>query len=229
MVPPGFLGIKSLRQTLVAEWWVPAKRRTAGGGGAFPLGSPSAGFPAPFSLQSSVPAPNFAMPVTVPMANQNALPFSNPGGSLVTPSLVTSSLTDPRLLSPQQPALQRNTVSPALPQRPASAGTAFSRPSPWWVFRQCKRNWANPEERKERKQKATEGAPLDIQATVCRAPVGELWPGASPQPTFQRWGKNRRPAGRRAFRHGSTLAMCTLWVDKDRQSWAYDCVGACPV
>ncbi|XP_015675329.1 myocyte-specific enhancer factor 2D [Protobothrops mucrosquamatus] len=71
---------------------------------------------------SSVPAPNFAMPVTVPMANQNALPFSNPGGSLVTPSLVTSSLTDPRLLSPQQPALQRNTVSPALPQRPASAG-----------------------------------------------------------------------------------------------------------
>ncbi|XP_058015999.1 myocyte-specific enhancer factor 2D isoform X8 [Ahaetulla prasina] len=71
---------------------------------------------------SSVPAPNFAMPVTVPVTNQNALPFSNPGGSLVTPSLVTSSLTDPRLLSPQQPALQRNTVSPALPQRPASAG-----------------------------------------------------------------------------------------------------------
>ncbi|KAL7978408.1 hypothetical protein Chor_014947 [Crotalus horridus] len=79
-----------------------------------------------YRLTSSVPAPNFAMPVTVPMANQNALPFSNPGGSLVTPSLVTSSLTDPRLLSPQQPALQRNTVSPALPQRPASAGTAFS-------------------------------------------------------------------------------------------------------
>ncbi|XP_039224568.1 myocyte-specific enhancer factor 2D isoform X7 [Crotalus tigris] len=75
-----------------------------------------------YRLTSSVPAPNFAMPVTVPMANQNALPFSNPGGSLVTPSLVTSSLTDPRLLSPQQPALQRNTVSPALPQRPASAG-----------------------------------------------------------------------------------------------------------
>ncbi|KAM6435285.1 myocyte-specific enhancer factor 2D isoform 2-T3 [Liasis olivaceus] len=71
---------------------------------------------------SSVPAPNFAMPVTVPVTNQNALPFSNPGGSLVTPSLVTSSLADPRLLSPQQPALQRNTVSPALPQRPASAG-----------------------------------------------------------------------------------------------------------
>ncbi|XP_064416608.1 myocyte-specific enhancer factor 2D isoform X2 [Latimeria chalumnae] len=71
---------------------------------------------------SAVPAPNFAMPVTVPVTNQNALQFSNPGGSLVTPSLVTSSLTDPRLLSPQQLALQRNTVSPGLPQRPASAG-----------------------------------------------------------------------------------------------------------
>nr|XP_020669466.1 LOW QUALITY PROTEIN: myocyte-specific enhancer factor 2D [Pogona vitticeps] len=71
---------------------------------------------------SAVPAPNFAMPVTVPVSNQNTLQFSSPGGSLVTQSLVTSSLTDPRLLSPQQPALQRNTVSPGLPQRPASAG-----------------------------------------------------------------------------------------------------------
>ncbi|NXF27865.1 MEF2D factor, partial [Rhodinocichla rosea] len=71
---------------------------------------------------STVPAPNFAMPVTVPVTNQSSLQFSNPGSSLVTQSLVTSSLTDPRLLSPQQPALQRNTVSPGLPQRPASAG-----------------------------------------------------------------------------------------------------------
>ncbi|XP_051013399.1 myocyte-specific enhancer factor 2D isoform X1 [Acomys russatus] len=71
---------------------------------------------------SSVPAPNFAMPVTVPVSNQSSMQFSNPSGSLVTPSLVTSSLTDPRLLSPQQPALQRNSVSPGLPQRPASAG-----------------------------------------------------------------------------------------------------------
>uniref|UniRef100_A0A670ZLS6 Myocyte enhancer factor 2D n=1 Tax=Pseudonaja textilis TaxID=8673 RepID=A0A670ZLS6_PSETE len=74
---------------------------------------------------SSVPAPNFAMPVTVPVTNQSALPFSNPGGSLVTPSLVTSSLTDPRLLSPQQPALQRNTVSPA-GDSPAPPNTASS-------------------------------------------------------------------------------------------------------
>uniref|UniRef100_G3U2P4 Myocyte enhancer factor 2D n=1 Tax=Loxodonta africana TaxID=9785 RepID=G3U2P4_LOXAF len=71
---------------------------------------------------SAVPAPNFAMPVTVPVSNQSSLQFSNPSSSLVTPSLVTSSLTDPRLLSPQQPALQRNSVSPGLPQRPASAG-----------------------------------------------------------------------------------------------------------
>ncbi|KAK1329186.1 hypothetical protein QTO34_011366 [Cnephaeus nilssonii] len=75
-----------------------------------------------YRLASAVPAPNFAMPVTVPVSNQSSLQFSNPSSSLVTPSLVTSSLTDPRLLSPQQPALQRNSVSPGLPQRPASAG-----------------------------------------------------------------------------------------------------------
>ncbi|KGL98907.1 Myocyte-specific enhancer factor 2D, partial [Charadrius vociferus] len=70
---------------------------------------------------SAVPAPNFAMPVTVPVTNQNTLQFSNPGSSLVTQSLVTSSLTDPRLLSPQQPALQRNTVSPWMVSRPSGA------------------------------------------------------------------------------------------------------------
>ncbi len=83
--------------------------------------------------QSTVPQPTFSMPVTVPVSNQNAaaaaaLQFSNnPGGALVTTtSFVTSTLTDPRLLSPQQPALQRNTVSPGLPQRPASAGKRHS-------------------------------------------------------------------------------------------------------
>ncbi|XP_046702148.1 myocyte-specific enhancer factor 2D isoform X9 [Silurus meridionalis] len=70
---------------------------------------------------STVPAPTFSMPVTVPVSSQSPLPFSNPS-SLVTTSFVTSTLTDPRLLSPQQPQLQRNTVSPGLPQRPASAG-----------------------------------------------------------------------------------------------------------
>ncbi|XP_073466317.1 myocyte-specific enhancer factor 2D isoform X7 [Aquarana catesbeiana] len=74
-----------------------------------------------YRLASAVPAPNFAMPVTVPVTNPNALQF-NQAGQLVTQSLMTASLTDPRLLSPQPPALQRNTVSPGLPQRPASAG-----------------------------------------------------------------------------------------------------------
>ncbi|XP_039607008.1 myocyte-specific enhancer factor 2D isoform X1 [Polypterus senegalus] len=70
---------------------------------------------------SAVPPPTFSMPVTVPVSNQNALQFTT-GGPLVTTSFAPSSLSDPRLLSPQQSALQRNTVSPGLPQRPASAG-----------------------------------------------------------------------------------------------------------
>ncbi|XP_056089066.1 myocyte-specific enhancer factor 2D isoform X11 [Rhinichthys klamathensis goyatoka] len=74
-----------------------------------------------YRLSSTVPPPTFSMPVTVPVSNQSPLPFSNPS-SLVTTSFVTSTLSDPRLLSPQQPQLQRNTVSPGLPQRPASAG-----------------------------------------------------------------------------------------------------------
>ncbi|XP_065101530.1 myocyte-specific enhancer factor 2D isoform X11 [Paramisgurnus dabryanus] len=74
-----------------------------------------------YRLSSTVPPPTFSMPVTVPVSNQSPLPFSNPS-SLVTTSFVTSTLTDPRLLSPQQPQHQRNTVSPGLPQRPASAG-----------------------------------------------------------------------------------------------------------
>ncbi|XP_059423976.1 myocyte-specific enhancer factor 2D homolog isoform X9 [Carassius carassius] len=70
---------------------------------------------------STVPPPTFSMPVTVPVSSQSPLTFSSPS-SLVTTSFITSTLTDPRLLSPQQPQLQRNTVSPGLPQRPASAG-----------------------------------------------------------------------------------------------------------
>ncbi|XP_035477134.1 myocyte-specific enhancer factor 2D homolog isoform X5 [Scophthalmus maximus] len=73
--------------------------------------------------QSTAPPQTFSMPVTVQASSQSTLQFSNPGNALVTTSYVTaSSLTDTHLLSPQQPALQRNTVSPGLPQRPASAG-----------------------------------------------------------------------------------------------------------
>ncbi|XP_032435935.1 myocyte-specific enhancer factor 2D homolog isoform X4 [Xiphophorus hellerii] len=72
---------------------------------------------------TAAPSQTFSMPVTVQASNQSTLHFSNPGSALVTTSYVTSSsLTDTHLLSPQQPALQRNTVSPGLPQRPASAG-----------------------------------------------------------------------------------------------------------
>ncbi|XP_057690750.1 myocyte-specific enhancer factor 2D homolog [Corythoichthys intestinalis] len=76
-------------------------------------------------------SPTYSMPVTVPVSNPSAPPpqpatlqFSNnPGGALVTTtSFVNAALSDPRLLSPQQPNLQRNSVSPGLPQRPASAG-----------------------------------------------------------------------------------------------------------
>ncbi|KAK5611019.1 hypothetical protein CRENBAI_023073 [Crenichthys baileyi] len=73
--------------------------------------------------QTGAPPQTFSMPVTVQASNQSTLQYSNPSSALVTTSYVTSSsLTDTHLLSPQQPALQRNTVSPGLPQRPASAG-----------------------------------------------------------------------------------------------------------
>ncbi|XP_053302924.1 myocyte-specific enhancer factor 2D homolog isoform X5 [Pleuronectes platessa] len=76
-----------------------------------------------FKRYGSTAPQTFSMPVTVQASSQGTLQFSNPGNALVTTSYVTSSsLTDTHLLSPQQPALQRNTVSPGLPQRPASAG-----------------------------------------------------------------------------------------------------------
>ncbi|XP_014032617.1 myocyte-specific enhancer factor 2D homolog isoform X1 [Salmo salar] len=76
-----------------------------------------------YGVSSSVPPPTFSVPVTVQASNQNALQFSNPGNAMVTTTYVTSSsLSDNHHLSPQPPALQRNTVSPGLPQRPASAG-----------------------------------------------------------------------------------------------------------
>lgn len=79
--------------------------------------------PRPIFPQSTAPPQTFSMPVTVQSSNQSPLQFSNTGNTLVTtPDVTSSSLTDGHLLSPQQPALQRNTVSPGLPQRPASAG-----------------------------------------------------------------------------------------------------------
>ncbi|NXP39529.1 MEF2A factor, partial [Leiothrix lutea] len=71
-----------------------------------------------------LPAQNFSMSVTVPVSNPNTLTYSNPGSSLVSPSLAaSSSLTDTTMLSPPQSTLHRN-MSPGAPQRPPSAGNA---------------------------------------------------------------------------------------------------------
>nr|XP_006129281.1 myocyte-specific enhancer factor 2A isoform X1 [Pelodiscus sinensis] len=71
-----------------------------------------------------LPPQNFSMSVTVPVSNPNTLTYSNPGSSLVSPSLAaSSSLTDTTMLSPPQATLHRN-VSPGAPQRPPSAGNA---------------------------------------------------------------------------------------------------------
>ncbi|XP_051652755.1 myocyte-specific enhancer factor 2A isoform X3 [Manacus candei] len=75
-------------------------------------------------IAPGLPAQNFSMSVTVPVSNPNTLTYSNPGSSLVSPSLAaSSSLTDTTMLSPPPSALHRN-VSPAAPQRPPSAGNA---------------------------------------------------------------------------------------------------------
>ncbi|XP_071610333.1 myocyte-specific enhancer factor 2A isoform X2 [Heliangelus exortis] len=75
-------------------------------------------------IAPGLPAQNFSMSVTVPVSNPNTLTYSNPGSSLVSPSLAaTSSLTDTTMLSPPQTTLHRN-VSPGAPQRPPSTGNA---------------------------------------------------------------------------------------------------------
>uniref|UniRef100_A0A2K6G418 Myocyte enhancer factor 2A n=1 Tax=Propithecus coquereli TaxID=379532 RepID=A0A2K6G418_PROCO len=71
-----------------------------------------------------LPPQNFSMSVTVPVTSPNALSYTNPGSSLVSPSLASSStLADSSMLSPPQATLHRN-VSPGAPQRPPSTGNA---------------------------------------------------------------------------------------------------------
>ncbi|XP_057265720.1 myocyte-specific enhancer factor 2A isoform X2 [Pezoporus wallicus] len=75
-------------------------------------------------IAPGLPAQSFSMSVTVPVSNPNTLTYSNPGSSLVSPSLAaSSSLTDTTMLSPPQTTLHRN-VSPGAPQRPPSTGNA---------------------------------------------------------------------------------------------------------
>nr|XP_044618749.1 myocyte-specific enhancer factor 2A isoform X12 [Equus asinus] len=76
------------------------------------------------STKPGLPPQNFSMSVTVPVTSPNALSYTNPGSSLVSPSLAASStLADSSMLSPPQATLHRN-VSPAAPQRPPSTGSA---------------------------------------------------------------------------------------------------------
>ncbi|XP_004709908.1 myocyte-specific enhancer factor 2A isoform X4 [Echinops telfairi] len=72
-----------------------------------------------------LPPQNFSMAVTVPVAPPSALSYTDPGSSLVSPSLTSSSaVTDSSsILSPPQATLHRN-VSPGAPQRPPSTGNA---------------------------------------------------------------------------------------------------------
>uniref|UniRef100_A0A8D2AQ32 Myocyte enhancer factor 2A n=1 Tax=Sciurus vulgaris TaxID=55149 RepID=A0A8D2AQ32_SCIVU len=71
-----------------------------------------------------LPPQNFSMSVTVPVTSPNALSYTNPGSSLVSPSLAaSSSLADSSMLSPPPATLHRN-VSPGAPQRPPSTGNA---------------------------------------------------------------------------------------------------------
>ncbi|XP_076980166.1 myocyte-specific enhancer factor 2A isoform X1 [Tamandua tetradactyla] len=76
------------------------------------------------STKPGLPPQNFSMSVTVPVTSPNALSYTNPGSSLVSPSLATSSaLADSSMLSPPQTTLHRN-VSPGAPQRPPSTGNS---------------------------------------------------------------------------------------------------------
>ncbi|XP_047398205.1 myocyte-specific enhancer factor 2A isoform X2 [Sciurus carolinensis] len=75
-------------------------------------------------IAPGLPPQNFSMSVTVPVTSPNALSYTNPGSSLVSPSLAaSSSLADSSMLSPPPATLHRN-VSPGAPQRPPSTGNA---------------------------------------------------------------------------------------------------------
>ncbi|XP_072372348.1 myocyte enhancer factor 2cb isoform X7 [Scyliorhinus torazame] len=60
----------------------------------------------------AVPPPNFEMPVSIPVSNQNSLVYGSPG----------SSLGNHNLMPLGHPSLQRNSMSPGVTQRPPSAG-----------------------------------------------------------------------------------------------------------
>lgn len=61
--------------------------------------------------QQGVPPSNYEMPVSIPVSNQNSLIYSHPGGSLGNHNLL-----------PLAHHMQRNSMSPGVTHRPASAG-----------------------------------------------------------------------------------------------------------
>lgn len=155
LVAPGFLGIKSLRQPLVAEWWVP---RSAG--------QPVAEEPSP----SAPPQPAF-LPLFSPVLRScsqlrhacdgaNGQPerpaIQQPRGLPGDPIASDFLLDRPPIVVPataSPPAQHR------LPGAPAEAGQrryGLLPSPPWGVFRQCKRNWANPKEKRESKKQPKE-------------------------------------------------------------------------
>ncbi|XP_078252653.1 myocyte enhancer factor 2cb isoform X3 [Rhinoraja longicauda] len=60
----------------------------------------------------AVPPPNFEMPVSIPVSNQNSLIYSSP----------VNSLGNHNLMPLGHPSLQRNSMSPGVTQRPPSVG-----------------------------------------------------------------------------------------------------------
>uniref|UniRef100_A0A673X2X0 Myocyte enhancer factor 2cb n=1 Tax=Salmo trutta TaxID=8032 RepID=A0A673X2X0_SALTR len=61
-----------------------------------------------------VPPSNYEMPVSIPVSNQNSLIYSHPGGSLGNHNLL-----------PLAHHMQRNSMSPGVTHRPASAGNGY--------------------------------------------------------------------------------------------------------
>ncbi|XP_041718309.1 myocyte-specific enhancer factor 2C isoform X5 [Coregonus clupeaformis] len=62
-------------------------------------------------IPQGVPPSNYEMPVSIPVSNQNSLIYSHPGGSLGNHNLL-----------PLAHHMQRNSMSPGVTHRPASAG-----------------------------------------------------------------------------------------------------------
>ncbi|XP_043934329.1 myocyte-specific enhancer factor 2A isoform X4 [Protopterus annectens] len=140
-------------------------------------------------ITPGLPSQNFSMSVSIPVSNQNALSYCNPGSSLVTPSMASSnSLTDSSLLSPPQSSGHRNVVSPGTPQRPPSTGstggmlgTADLTVSNGAVPSPVGNGFVNP--------RASPG----LMGTTSGNGLGKVMPAKSPPPPGGNLGMSRKP------------------------------------